>query len=134
MPAQDCAELEAQVDELVKAGLMEPFPPGEFPKYCTPTFLVYKKESKTKRMVGSYVKLNKRTKPHAGYLPNMEVLVENMARQKYKSKLDLRSGFWQVGLSAKAQELTAITTPSGRCFRCCACHLDCKVHLESSKR
>jgi hypothetical protein len=32
MPAQDCAEIEAQVDELVRSGLVEPFPPGTFPK------------------------------------------------------------------------------------------------------
>ena len=66
MPPQDCAEIEAQVDELVNAGLLEPFPPGEFPKYCSPTFLVDKKDSKTRRMVGKYVKLNKRSKLHAG--------------------------------------------------------------------
>ena len=117
MPPQDCAEIEAQVDELVNAGLLEPFPPGEFPKYCSPTFLVDKKESKTRRMVGKYVKLNKRSKSHVGWLPNMEALVENMAKTKYKSKLDLRSGFWQVGLTPRAQELSAITTPNGRCFR-----------------
>ena len=117
MPPQDCAEIEAQVDELVQAGLLEPFPPGEFPKYCTPTFLVDKKDSTTRRMVGQYSKLNKRCKPHAGWLPNMEMLVEQLARTKFKSKLDLRSGFWQVGLTPRAQELTAITTPNGRCFR-----------------
>ena len=93
MPPQDCAEIEAQVDELVQAGLLEPFPPGEFPKYCTPTFLVDKKDSTTRRMVGQYSKFNKRCKPHAGWLPNMEMLVEQLARTKFKSKLDLRSGF-----------------------------------------
>ena len=117
MPPQDCAEIEAQVDELVQAGLLEPFPPGEYPKYCTPTFLVDKKDSKTRRMVGQYSRLNKRCKPHAGWLPSMEMLVENLAKTKFKSKLDLRSGFWQIGLTPRAQELTAITTPNGRCFR-----------------
>jgi len=47
----------------------------------------------------------------------MEMLVENLAKTKFKSKLDLRSGFWQIGLTPRAQELTAITTPNGRCFR-----------------
>ena len=117
MSTQDCAEIEAQVDELVQAGLVEPFPPGTFPKYCSPTFLVDKKESKTRRMVGQYVKLNRRTKPNAAFLPNMESLIESMAKCKYKTKLDLRSGFWQVGLTERAKELSAFTTPSGRCFR-----------------
>ena len=30
--------------------------------------------------------------------------------------MDLRSGFWQVGLNHRAQELTEITTSIGRCF------------------
>lgn len=117
MPKEDALEIEKQVQELVDAGLVEPFPVGEFPKHCSPTFLVDKKESKTRRMVGQYAKLNKRTKPHAGFLPNMEEMVENLARCRFKSKLDLRSGFWQIGLSDRAKELTVFTTPNGRCFR-----------------
>ena len=46
MCEEDCQEIEMQVNELVGAGLVEPFPPGEFPTYCSPTFLVDKKESK----------------------------------------------------------------------------------------
>ena len=117
MPKEDALEIEKQVQELVDAGLVEPFPVGEFPKHCSPTFLVDKRESKTRRMVGQYVKLNKRTKPHAGFLPNMEEMVENLAKCRFKSKLDLRSGFWQIGLSDRAKELTVFTTPNGRCFR-----------------
>ena len=55
---------------------------------------------------GKFVKLNQRTKPHAAYLPAMDVLVENLARMTWKSKLDLRSGFWQVLLTPRAAELT----------------------------
>ena len=117
MPQNDAQEIEKQVDELIKAGLVEPFPVGTFPKFCTPTFLVDKKESKTRRMVGQYAKLNQRTTPHAGFLPNMEEMIENLASKRFKSKLDLRSGFWQIGLSDRAQELTAFTIPNGRCFR-----------------
>ena len=31
--------------------------------------------------------------------------------------MDSRSGFWQVGLTPRAQELTAFTIPNGRVFR-----------------
>ena len=68
-------------------------------------------------MVGQYAKLNKMTKPHAGFLPNMEEMVESLAKCRFKSKMDLRSGFWQIGLTKRAQDLTTFTTPSGRCFR-----------------
>ena len=62
-------------------------------------------------MVGQYVKLNKMTKHHAGYLPNMEELVESLAKCCYKTKMDLRSGFWQIGLTKRAQELAALPIP-----------------------
>ena len=88
MPKEDCLEIEKQVNELVEAGLVEPFPIGKFPQHCSPTFLVDKKESKTRRMVGQYAKLNKHTKPHAGFLPNMEEMVENLAKSRFKYKLD----------------------------------------------
>ena len=91
MPQEDSQEIEKQVQELIEAKLVEPFPVGTFPQHCSPTFLVDKKESKTRRMVGQYVKLNSMTKPHAGFLPNMEEMIENMAKCKFKSKLDLRS-------------------------------------------
>ena len=106
-----------QAEELVKAGLAEPFPPGKIHHVCSPTFLVDKKDSKTRRMVINFGKLNSRTKPHAAYLPNMEQLVESLAKCKYKSKLDMRSGFWQVGLSERAKDLCAFCLPSGRCLR-----------------
>ena len=117
MPERDVQEIDRQVQELVDAKLVEPYPTGTYPKYCTPTFLVDKKDSKVRRMVGNYVKLNQRTKPHAAFLPPMDVLVENLAKFKWKSKLDLRSGFWQVSLTPRAQELTSFCTPSGRIFR-----------------
>ena len=117
MPLADQQELELQAEELLKAGLAEAFPLGQIPHFCSPTFLVDKRDSKTRRMVIQFRKLNSRTKPHAAYLPNMEQLVESLAKCRYKSKLDMRSGFWQVGLSERAKELTTFCIPSGRCLR-----------------
>ena len=68
-------------------------------------------------MVIQYRKLNSRTKPHAEYLPNMDELVESLAKCKFKSKLDMRSGFWQVGLKDRAKILSTFCIPSGRCLR-----------------
>ena len=36
---------------------------------------------------------------------------------RYKTKMDKRSGFWQVDLTAAAQELLAFITPKGRVFK-----------------
>ena len=38
MPKTEQDELEMQAEELVKAGLAEAFPPGEYPQVCSPTF------------------------------------------------------------------------------------------------
>ena len=114
MTNEDQNEIELQAQELVKAGLAEPYPPGEIPHFCSPTFLVDKKDSKTRRMVIQFRKLNARTKPHAGFLPNMDQLVESLAKCRFKSKLDMRSGFWQVGLTERARDLSAFCLPSGR--------------------
>ena len=40
-----------------------------------------------------------------------------MASCRYKTKMDKRSGFWQVDLTPNAQELLAFITPRGRVFK-----------------
>jgi len=117
MPLADQQELELQAEELLKAGLAEAFPLGQIPHFCSPTFLVDKKESKTRRMVIQFRKLISRTRAHAAFLPNMEQMVASLAKNRFKSKLDMRSGFWQVSLSHRAKDLCAFCVPSGRCFR-----------------
>ena len=43
----------------------------------------------------------------------MESTLEKIASCRYKTKMDKRSGFWQVDLTPNAQELLAFITPSG---------------------
>ena len=47
----------------------------------------------------------------------MENTLERIAKCRYKTKMDKRSGFWQVDLAAAAQELLAFITPKGRVFK-----------------
>ena len=123
MPKPDQVEIEAQSNEIVKAGLAEEYCGKDFPRYCSPAMLVDKeknkseKTSKTKRMCFDYRKLNQRTQLHVGSLPNMEDAIETLCKFKYKCKLDMRSGFWQVSLSERARELCSFITPSGRVFK-----------------
>ena len=117
MSDADASEIQKQVQELVEVGLVEAYPKGRTPTFCSPTFLVEKKESRTKRMVGQYKKVNEMTKSHSGFLPNMEGMVESLAGCRFKSKLDLRSGFWQVGMSERAKDITSFVTPNGQVWR-----------------
>ena len=117
MSGADQAEIQKQVDELVQIGLVEKYPSNQTPTHCSPTFLVEKKESRIIRMVGQYKKVNQMVKAHSAYHPSMECMVESLAGCRYKSKLDRRSGFWQVGLSPRAKEITSFVTPNGQVWR-----------------
>ena len=64
-----------------------------------------------------YGEVNKKTQNHSGSIPNMENTLERIAKCRYKTKMDKRSGFWQVDLTAAAQELLAFITPKGRVFK-----------------
>ena len=47
----------------------------------------------------------------------MENTLERIAKCRYKTKMDKRSGFWQVDVTAAAQELLPFITPMGRVFK-----------------
>ena len=47
----------------------------------------------------------------------MENTLQRIAKCRYKTKMDKRSGFWQVDLTAAAHELPAFITPKGRVFK-----------------
>jgi hypothetical protein len=56
VPQDDSKEIETQVQDLIGSNLVEPFSVGAFPRHCSPTFLVDKKERQPRRIVGQYVK------------------------------------------------------------------------------
>ena len=61
--------------------------------------------------------VNEKTQNHSGSIPNMENTLERIAKCRYKTKMDKRSGFWQVDLTAAAQELLVFIAPKGRVFK-----------------
>ena len=93
---KDQDEIMRQVLELVEAGMCEAYKDTEIPVHCSPCFLVAKPGWTAKRLVVDYRKLNKMIQLHAGSVPVMENTIENAASCKFKSKMDKRSGFWQV--------------------------------------
>ena len=89
---------------------------GTTPQHCSPCFLVANPGSRAKRLVVDYGELNKKTPNHSGSIPNMESTLRKKVSCRYKTKMDKRSGFRQVDLTSKAQELLAVITPQGRVF------------------
>ena len=47
----------------------------------------------------------------------MENTLARIAKCRFKTTMDERSGFWQVDLTRAAQELLVFATPKGRAFR-----------------
>ena len=110
-------EIEPQIQECIDAGLVLEYKDGDYPQHCSPCFLVAKPGSTAKRLVVDYGELNKRTLNHSGSIPNMQSTLEKIASCRYKTKMDKRSGFWQVDVTPNAQELLAFITPQGRVFK-----------------
>ena len=90
---------------------------GTTPNIAAPVFLVAKPGSTAKRLVVDYGELNKKTLNNSASIPNMESTLEKIPSCRYKTKMDKRSGFWQVDLTPNAQEGLASITPQGRVFK-----------------
>ena len=110
-------EIERQIQECIDAGLVEEYKHGDYPRHCSPCFLVAKPGCTAMRLVVDYGEVNKKTQNHSGSIPNMENTLERITKCRFQTKMDKRSGFWQVDLTRAAQELLAFVTPKGRVFR-----------------
>ena len=106
-----------QITECIAADLAEKCEQAEYPKHCSPCFLVDKPGSNAKRLVVHYGKLNKLTKKKSGSLPSLEQALQRAAHCCFKSKLDKRSGFWHVELTKRAQDLSAFIASNGQVFK-----------------
>ena len=116
-PQEQVEKIERQIQECIDAGLVEEYKNGDYPYHCSPCFLVAKPGSTALRLVVDYGEVNGKAQNHSGSIPNMENTLERIAKCRYRTKMDKRSGFWQVDLTAAAQELLAFITPKGRVFK-----------------
>ncbi|CAF1529898.1 unnamed protein product [Adineta steineri] len=103
------AELKIMIDQLLDAGLICT---SQSP-YAAPTLLV-KKKDQSWRLVNDYKKLNSITIKDNYPLPNMEITLQSLgAGYSFFSKLDLKSGFWQLPINPSDRAKTAFITPFG---------------------
>ena len=116
VPQDQIDEVERQIQECIDAGLVEEYKHGDYPRHCDPCFLVAKPGSTAMRLVVDYSEVNKKAQNHSGSIPNMENTLDRIAKCRFKTKMDKRSGFWQVDLTRAAQELLAFVSPKGRVF------------------
>ena len=116
-PQEQVEEIERKFQECIHAGLVEEYKKGDYPHHCSPCFLVAKPGSTALRLVVDYCEDNKKTQNHSGSIPNMKNTLERIAKCRYKTEMDKRSGLSIVDLTAAPQVLLAILTPKGRVFK-----------------
>ena len=108
MSAKELEELKKQLEELVKAGFIQP---SKSP-FGAPILFVKKKDG-TMRMCIDYRALNNITIKNSYPLPLVDELFDQLQGAKYFSKLDLRSGYHQIRIDAQDVPKTAFRTRYG---------------------
>ena len=63
-PQDEIDEIERQIQECIDAGIVEEYKHGDYPRHCSPCFLVAKPGSTAMRLVVDYGKINKKTQNH----------------------------------------------------------------------
>lgn len=97
------------MQEFLQAGLIS----ESHSPYAAPAILVKKKDGSF-RFVVDYKKLNLVTIKDSSPLPNMEDTIRKLGQgYNYFSKLDLKSGFYQIPINAADKAKTAFVTPFG---------------------
>ena len=108
MTAADTAEAEKMLRELLELGFIRP---SRSP-WGSPMFLVEKPDG-SKRMVIDYRALNASTVRNRYPLPRTDELFDQLAGARYFSKIDLRTGYWQIRVAADSVAATAFTSRHG---------------------
>ena len=116
VPQDQIDEIECQIQECIDAGLLKEYNPGDYPRHCSPLFLVAQPGSSAMRLVVDDSEVNKKTQNPSESIPTVKNTLVRIAKCRFKTKMDKRSGLWQVDLTRAAQELLAFVTPKGRVF------------------
>src|SRR6202048_1493023 len=108
MSQPEMDELKKQLSELMDKGYVQE---SKSP-YGAPVLFVKKKDG-TMRMCIDYRALNKITIKNKYPLPRIDELLDRLLGAKYFSKIDLRSGYWQVRIADEDVHKTAFRTRYG---------------------
>ena len=108
MAPAELLELRKQLKELLDSGMIQP---SRAP-FGAPVFF-QKKHDRLLRMCVDYHALNKVTIKNKYLIPLAAELFDRLAKARYFTKLDLRSGYWQVQIAEGDEEKTTCVTRYG---------------------
>ena len=115
-PQDQIDKIEHQIQECKDASRVEEYNHRDYPRQCS--FLVAKPGSTAMCLVIVHGEVSKKTQNHSGSISNIESTLERIAKCRFNTKMDKRSGFGQLHVSRAAQELLAFVNPKGRVFCC----------------
>ena len=100
--------IDKELDKMIEKGLVR----KSTSPWASPVVLVPKPNGQT-RMCFDYRAVNKVTVTDSHPLPRIDDLLDNLKDAKYFSKIDLKSGFWQIPMEESSISKTAFTTHRG---------------------
>ncbi|WVZ97643.1 LOW QUALITY PROTEIN: hypothetical protein U9M48_043160, partial [Paspalum notatum var. saurae] len=109
MPPDELKELKVQLQEQLDKGFIRP---SSSPWGC-PALFVEKKDQGGKRLCVDYRPLNVVTVKNKYPLPHINILFDQLAGAKVFSKIDLRSGYYQIKIREEDIPKTAFSTRYG---------------------
>ena len=108
LPVSQMEELSKQLEELTDKGFIRP----STSPYGAPILLVKKKDG-TMRLCVDYRALNKFTVKNKYPMPRIDDLLDRLEGAKIYTKIDLRSGYYQIRVSPADVQKTAFNTRFG---------------------
>jgi len=100
--------IEKQVKEMLDDGVISP----STSPWAAPVVLAPKKDG-TIRFCVDYRALNEITKKDVYTLPRIDEVLDALGKSRYRTTLDLASGYWQTPIHEDDKEKTAFITRSG---------------------
>ena len=93
-----------ELEKMIKAKVIVP----SSSPWCSPVTIAVKKNG-TPRICVDFRSLNARTKKDAKSIPRISDMLDALNGKTLFSSLDMMSGFWQIKMTQRAQEMTAFT-------------------------
>lgn len=111
LPAAIMPKFEIEINRLIDSSIIEPV--TDPTDICSPTVVVYKKTGDI-RIVTDMRHLNKFVLREQYPIPTFDELAQTVINSKVFTKLDFRSGFFQIPVDPDSRQYLTFSTPLGR--------------------